>query len=95
MLVSKDKNIFGQIFNLGGAEETTILNLAKKIIKITQSKSRISIVPYKKAFKKDYEDMLHRKPSLKKINRYIKYKAKYNLDLMIKEIIKFTKNEIN
>ena len=90
----KKKNIFGQIFNLGGTEEISIIKLAKKIIKISGSKSKILMIPYDKAFKKDYEDMLNRKPSLKKINSFIKYKPRYSLDLMIKEIIK-SKNEIN
>jgi UDP-glucose 4-epimerase len=95
LIQCKRKNIFGQIFNLGGTQEITITNLAKKIIKISGSKSKLLMIPYKKAFKNNYEDMLNRKPSLEKIKTFIKYKSKFDINLMIKEIVKFKKNEIN
>ena len=90
-LIFSKKNAFGQIFNLGGKENISINNLAKKIIKISKSKSKIKKINYKKAFKNNYEDMLARKPDLKKIYNFTKFKPIYNLDNMLKKIIEIKK----
>ena len=90
-LIFSKKNAFGQIFNLGGKENISINNLAKKIIKISKSKSTIKRINYQKAFKNNYEDMLARKPDLEKIYNFTKYKPIYNLDDMLKKIIKVKK----
>lgn len=90
-LIFSKKNAFGQIFNLGGKENISINNLAKKIIKISKSKSKIKKINYKKAFKNNYEDMLARKPDLEKIYNFTKFKPIYNLDNMLKKIIEIKK----
>lgn len=90
-LIFSKKNVFGQIFNLGGDENISINDLAKKIIKISKSKSKIKKINYKKAFKNNYEDMLARKPDLEKIYNLTKYKPIYNLDDMLKKIIEVKK----
>ncbi len=90
-LIFSKKNVFGQIFNLGGKENISINDLAKKIIKISKSKSKIKKINYKKAFKNNYEDMMARKPDLEKIYNLTKYRPIYNLDDMLKKIIEVKK----
>ena len=58
---------FGQAFNLGGHEETSILDLAKKIITITNSGSEILFLPYSELRKRGFEDMARRLPSSAKL----------------------------
>jgi UDP-glucose 4-epimerase len=40
----------GQVFNVGGTEEITIRDLAREVIKIVKSKSRVKFVPYSRAY---------------------------------------------
>ncbi len=84
-------NAVGEVFNIGGTEEVSILDLANKIIKATNSTSKVEIIPYEKAFGKDFEDMLRRVPGIDKINRCIGFDPKTNLDEILKQVIAFMK----
>ncbi|MDO8265027.1 MAG: SDR family NAD(P)-dependent oxidoreductase [Candidatus Parcubacteria bacterium] len=79
----------GEIFNLGSDEEITIKDLAKKIIILTSSKSKITFIPHTKIFGPNFEDMLHRRPDLSKIKQFLGYKPKYSLEDSLKKIISF------
>ncbi len=77
----------GEVFNIGGTEETTILKLAQKIIQKTGSKSKISLVPYEEAFEKDFEDMQRRVPGIDKIQQVIGFDPQKNLDVILDDVI--------
>ncbi|MFO7896474.1 MAG: GDP-mannose 4,6-dehydratase, partial [Candidatus Cloacimonadales bacterium] len=77
----------GEIFNIGNDDPITIEALAQKIKKMTASKSKIEYVKYEDAFEEGFEDMQHRKPDLSKINEFIGYKPKHNLDKILERII--------
>jgi UDP-glucose 4-epimerase len=85
-IVDKDDCI-GEIINIGGTEEIKIVDLAKKIIKISGSLSRIEFIPYKRVYGKDFDDMKRRVPSLKKAGKLLNFKPKYSLDESLKIII--------
>lgn len=57
----------GRIFNVGGTEEVSILDLAKSVIGILGSKSGIEFVPYSEAYAPAFEDMRRRKPAVEKL----------------------------
>jgi UDP-glucose 4-epimerase len=82
-----DPKCEGEIFNIGNDDPISIGDLAKKIKKMTASKSKIEYVKYEDAFEEGFEDMQHRKPDLTKINEYIGYKPKHNLDKILEKII--------
>jgi UDP-glucose 4-epimerase len=83
------KNTVGRVFNVGGEKEITISALAKRIIKLTKSKSKIKYIPYKKAFKEDFEDMPRRVPDLGRIRKTIGYRPSYSLDEIIRDTSKY------
>lgn len=87
MEMVENNQSFGEVFNLGGVEEITILDLAKKIITITESRSEIVLIPYEEVFEADFEDMLRRVPSVDKANRLIGFEPNGNLDAILKRII--------
>jgi UDP-glucose 4-epimerase len=76
----------GQIFNLGSAEETSILQLARRVIDLTQSTSTIRMVPYEVAYEAGFEDMVRRIPDLTKIAALIDYRPQVSLDTIIRRI---------
>ena len=52
----------GRIFNIGNTEEVSILQLAQRIIQLTNSTSTIQMVPYEVAYEAGFEDMARRIP---------------------------------
>jgi len=77
----------GEVFNVGGTEETTIEDLARRIIELTGSASTIELIPYEKAFGKDFEDMQRRVPSIDKIKALIGFEPASDLDGILEKVI--------
>ena len=87
-LVEKEE-AFGQVFNIGGTQEISIMELAKRIIALTGSASEIDLIPYEKAYAENFEDMLRRVPSIDKVQQLIGFNPNGNLDGILNEIIAF------
>ena len=77
---------WGEIFNIGGAEEISMLDLARLVVKTLGSKSRIELVPYERAYAPGFDDMRRRKPLVEKLERYVQFKPRTPL----REIIRIT-----
>ncbi len=83
----------GEVYNLGGQGEISILDLAEKVINLTGSKSRIVMVPYIEAYPDGYEDMQRRVPDTSKLHRLTGWRTKHNLDQAIIDIAEHLRNE--
>ncbi len=81
----------GEVFNIGGIEEISMLDLAKRVVLATGSSSTIRLIPYEEAFQKDFEDMQRRVPSIEKIKSLIGFEPKTDLDTIIENVIKYAK----
>ena len=77
---------FGQVVNIGNAEEITIKQLAEKAIALTGSTSEIKYIPYEEAYGEGFEDMRRRVPSLEKAKRLIGYEPTRTLDQIINDV---------
>jgi UDP-glucose 4-epimerase len=77
----------GEVYNVGGNHEITILQLAERIKEMTRSKSRIVLVPYSTAYEEGFEDMQRRVPDVGKLNRLIGYEPKISLEDALQSII--------
>jgi len=84
----------GEIFNIGGEQEITINDLAKRVVSITGSKSEIVHIPYDQAYESGFEDMQRRIPSTEKINKLINYRPTVFLDEMLQRIAGSIKEEL-
>jgi UDP-glucose 4-epimerase len=60
--IAERPEAYGNAYNLGGAEEVSILELANRIVQRTGSHSPITLVPYDQAYGPGYEDMRRRVP---------------------------------
>ena len=76
----------GEIFNIGGTEEVTILELARLVVETLASKSRIELIPYDQAYAPGFDDMRRRKPLVEKLERFVQFKPQTPL----REIIRLT-----
>lgn len=86
VMLSKKVESIGEVFNIGGKEEISILDLAKLVIKLTQSKSKIEFIPYSEAYPKGFEDMQRRIPDLTKIQNLIDWWPKKSLENIISDM---------
>jgi UDP-glucose 4-epimerase len=73
----------GQIFNVGGAEEITIRDLAAKVIEVVGSNSEIELVPYQEAYAPGIDDMRRRKPVVEKLALITGFRPSIELRQMI------------
>lgn len=89
VLVLDAPEAVGQVFNIGNSDQISILELAQKVIDITESKSVIKKIPYDQAYPKGFEDMQKRVPDIAKINRVLGWKPQINLEQIIKDIAAF------
>lgn len=85
---------FGQVMNIGNAEEVTIKQLAEKAIALTGSRSEIRYIPYEEAYGEGFEDMRRRVPSLEKARRLIGYQPTRTLDQIINDVAKQFQDEL-
>jgi UDP-glucose 4-epimerase len=76
----------GEVYNVGGVGETTIKQLADKIIERTKSTSTITFTPYDDAYPAGYEDMQRRVPDTSKINNSIGWSPANSLDNIIDDV---------
>jgi UDP-glucose 4-epimerase len=79
----------GEVFNIGSECETRILDLATRVLELTQSASEIRFVPYHEAYGENFEDMPRRVPSLEKVHKAVGYEPKVGLDETLETVIEY------
>lgn len=93
MLPSNTSSI-GEVFNIGGLGEISILDLASTIIKQTNSSSKILLKKYNEVYPVEYEDMSRRVPDISKINSFLGWVPKKDLTSIISDVIESLLKEI-
>ena len=80
-------NLNGEVINIGNTEEITILELANRIAKLTDSKSNIEFHPLPK------DDPRRRQPDISKAKKLLDFSAKINLEEGLLRTIEWFKIE--
>jgi UDP-glucose 4-epimerase len=86
LTIAKTDSTIGEVYNIGGVGETTIKQLAEKIIESTKSTSAITYTPYDQAYTAGYEDMQRRVPDITKIKNAIGWSPENTLDSIISDV---------
>ena len=89
----KTENTIGEVFNVGGNQQITILDLAKKVIEITNSNSQIVYKPYSEVYGSDFEEPNSRIPDISKIKGAINWRPQKGLDEIITELSEHMKKQ--
>ena len=89
LLVMDSDKAVGEVFNVGNNQQISIIELAKKVIEITGSKSVIEKIAYEKTYPQGFEDMQRRVPDISKIKQVLGWSPEINLDQIIKDIADF------
>ena len=87
--VAEHPRAVGEVYNIGSDHEVTILELARKIKKLTGSESRIVFKPYDEAYEEGFEDMMRRVPDISKIGALIGYEPRTGLEGILESVIDY------
>jgi len=79
----------GEVYNIGGDHEITMLELAGRVKALTGSDSQITFVPYDEAYEEGFEDMLRRVPDIAKIRDLIGYRPRHSIDQILQSVIEY------
>jgi UDP-glucose 4-epimerase len=77
----------GQVFNVGGDEEISMNDLARRVIDLAGSSSTIQHISYEQAYGQKFDDMMRRVPKLDKIKSAIGFSRRFTLDQIIRAVI--------
>lgn len=80
---------YGEVVNIGGVEEISMLKLAERIRDKAGSSSQIKLVPYDEVYPKDFEDMRRRVPSTGKLKQLTGFAPLTNLDQILDDLIAY------
>jgi len=77
----------GQVYNIGGTEEVSILDLARRVKQLTESRSELRLVPYDQVYEKGFEDMRRRAPGTDKIYQLMGWQPTKSLDEILQLMV--------
>lgn len=76
----------GRVFNLGGEDEVSINDLARRVIAITDSSSSIEHLTIREAYGQQFDDMPRRVPDLRRIREAIGFTPGHTLQQIIESV---------
>jgi UDP-glucose 4-epimerase len=84
----------GEIFNIGQPREIRIVDLARRVVELTESASELKLVPYdaEEAYGEraaGYEDMRRRVPDASKLYAHTGFRPAIDLDQTLREVIDY------
>jgi UDP-glucose 4-epimerase len=85
LLMASNKSI-GHAFNIGSPNEISIVDLAKKVINLTKSDSKILYKKHFEVFGDNFEEPQRRVPDISKISKIVGWQPKKSLDEVILEV---------
>jgi UDP-glucose 4-epimerase len=87
LALAAEPRAVGEIFNVGSHEEITILDLARRILARSGSRSEIKLIPYDQAYEDGFEDMRRRAPDIQKIKATVGWQPTISLDETLDQVI--------
>jgi UDP-glucose 4-epimerase len=79
----------GEIYNVGSQNRISIIELAHRVLDLTESASELVHVPYERVYEQGIEDMLHRMPALDKIRSEIGWEPDRSLDEILADVLSY------
>ncbi len=78
----------GEIYNVGSERPIRIIDLARRVVEMTQSGSELVFIPHREVYGQGIEDMYHRIPATDKIAAAVGWRASLDLDVILADAIK-------
>lgn len=77
----------GDLFNLGNPGEISILDLARRVIELTGSRSTIEFIPFEVAYEPGFEEIMRRVPDVRKAQQLIDFRPHVGIDSILQNVI--------
>lgn len=77
----------GRAYNIGGQEEVSMEDLARQVIDIVGSTSKIRHVPYDEAYEEGFEDMQRRVPDTTRAKELVGFEPTVGLEEIIRMVV--------
>jgi UDP-glucose 4-epimerase len=77
----------GQVFNVGNNQETSIQELAERVIELTGSSSSIVYVPHDEVYGTNFDEIQRRVPDISKVRDFIDFEPQTTIDDIIRGVI--------
>ncbi|MEO8495785.1 MAG: GDP-mannose 4,6-dehydratase [Planctomycetota bacterium] len=77
----------GRVFNIGSDQPISIIELAQRVVELSDSSSAIEFQTYAEAYDEDFEDIRRRVPDLTRLKNTIGHQPKHDLADMIRQVI--------
>ena len=91
-ILDEKENLNGEIINIGSSQEMSVLDSAKLIVKLCNSKSKIKHISQQEAFG-DYKEIKRRKANTKKAFKSLGWKCKDDFTDKLREVIKYQRDK--
>lgn len=83
----------GEVVNIGNPAPTSINELAERVIKLTDSDSKIRRIPFDEVYGEDFEEPSHREPDVRKLRNLAGWVPETDLDGILHDVIDERKHE--
>lgn len=93
--LAEEPSAVGRVFNVGSTEQVSILDLARRVIDLTDSTSEIDFVPYEQAYAEGFEDMARRVPDITRIQETLGWQPEHTLNDIILDVARWMKEKAN
>ena len=87
--LTREPRAYGQVFNIGSDQETTIEDLARRVRDRANPGAAIQYVPYDQAYEAGFEDMRRRIPDLGKVRDLIGYRPTLTTEQIVDRVIHY------
>ena len=85
--ISDHSEASGRAYNLGGSQEVSMEQLARRVIDLAGSDSKIRFVPYDEAYEEGFEDMARRVPDTTRARELVGFVPTVDLDGIIRSVV--------
>jgi UDP-glucose 4-epimerase len=92
LLLLADGGVAGSVFNVGSQAEVPIIELARRVIAATGSKSAIRLVPYADAYGPGFEELGRRKPDTRALEELTGWQMSRTLDEAIDDVTAYERS---
>jgi UDP-glucose 4-epimerase len=79
----------GEVYNVGSADEMTIVDLARRVIERSGADVGVGFVPYEDAYGAGFEELGRRKPNCEKIENATGWRPERRVDDAIDDVIAY------
>jgi UDP-glucose 4-epimerase len=77
----------GRVFNVGSTDRMRIVDLARRVIELTGSRSELVFVPYDEVYGQGIDEMFHRAPAIDRIREAVGWTPTHGLERIVEDVV--------